>query len=133
MKKSNIIKVVLLILGVLLFLFLTKDYLTTKSDYLNIKKALEEKNQIVKKISGNNLQLNDRVVSKEAAEIVYKSQLDSLGKILKIKPKNIIQTIQVNSQLDAEIKAKTDTFYNTISKQIDSLGFNFNDRWMRII
>lgn len=132
MKKSTIFKVVLVIAAGLLLCFLINDYFKTKKNYLDIKKVIAEKNQLVKKISDNNLQLNDRIASKEAAEVVYKDKLDSLSEQLKIKPKTIIQTIEVTSKLDAQVSAKTDTFINTITKNIDSLSFSYSDRWMKV-
>lgn len=132
MKKSIIFKVVLVIAAGLLLCFLINDYFKTKKNYSDIKKVIAEKNQLVKKISDNNLQLNDRIASKEAAEVVYKDKLDSLSKQLKIKPKTIIQTIEVTSKLDAQVSAKTDTFINTATKKIDSLSFSYSDEWMKI-
>jgi len=132
MKKSKILKVVLTIIAVLLFIILGNDYFKTKRDYSDVQKALKEKIQIVKKISDNNLQLNDRVVSKEAAEIVYKLQLDSLAQVLKVKPKTIIQTVEVNSKIDANLKGKTDTFFNSVNHTIDSLSFNYEDKWINV-
>jgi hypothetical protein len=132
MKKSTIFKVVLVIVAGLLLCFLINDYFKTKKNYSDIKKVIAEKNQLVKKISDNNLQLNDRIASKDAAEIVYKEKLDSLSRQLKIKPKSIIQTIEVDSKIDAEISAKTDTFTNPTTKTIDSLSFSYSDKWINI-
>lgn len=124
-------------IGGIVFLIILAGVLITKyikdiETFKDLKKAIKEKDQKVKILSDHELEMNDRIVSKGVSEILYKGKIDSLAKLLKIKPKTITQYVSVNSQIKADIGLNNDTLYNSETGNVDSISLNYEDQWITI-
>lgn len=82
------------------------------------------------------------ILTGNQAQIVFKSKLDSISNVLKIKNKQITEYISIIEKTKGEVNSKVDTVYKTttitikgkdsIIHTVDYLTTNFKDHWLEL-